>query len=122
MSEEGNTGAARKRRRRRRRGGGPRNDPPSLALAKLSPDEEDETGPLEPSKPRGGNLTIELPARFLEILTWAASTRRETVEQCAVNIIRGTLSGMKPAYREAMTGKRGGTVTKAELGRMVAGE
>lgn len=88
----------------------------------MVPDEDEDVGPIEPAKPRGGNLTIELPARFLEILTWAASARRETIEQCAVNILRGTLAGLKPAWREAMTGKVGGTVTKAALGRMMAGE
>jgi hypothetical protein len=105
MSEEGATARRRKRRRRRGSGGGGAAAVPSMPAG---------------SAKVGEPITIELPVRFHEILAWAARASGLSHEQMIVQMLRGVLSGMKPAWREAVTGVGGDTAARgAALDRLL---
>lgn len=106
------TGAPRKRRRRRRRGKG-FSSPAAPASGPLAVQDAPEWREGVNIKPLTGKaLTLDLPARFGEILHWAARASGQTDEAMAVQILRGVLSGMKPAWREAMHGSAGASAPK----------
>ncbi len=99
----------RRRRRRRKHGQSPADQPVANAKALMSEVAAEQQRRLEAepavSSPRSsGEVTCNLPMRYIPVLDWIAAANGVSVSQIAERILINGIAPHMPSYREATSG------------------
>jgi hypothetical protein len=81
-----------------------------------------DIGDILRSRGAGRTVSVHLPTRHLEVLSWAAQARGQTVEQLAEEMLRAPLAGLRSDFQRSRTGGHPGTVRRSELGKFIGEE
>lgn len=92
---------------------GPRNIPDPLEVL----GDDDDDGPTPRGTRKLVHLTVAMPVRSHEILAWAAGARGVGVAEYLTQVMASVAASMRPEWRRSKTGKIGGSVRAADLGK-----
>ncbi len=97
---------------------------PPHGIPRNIPDPAEDDGITGVPAPRGKRtaaaVTVAVPLRSHEVLAWAADASGMTLDAYLVQVLAGVAASMRPQFRQAKTGRVGGSVRAGELGKFTA--